>query len=68
MQKLVDKCELNKKITNHCTRATFRTTLLSKGVAEDLIKIIGNWKLDSVSSAYVKGVDLETLRKICNII
>lgn len=68
LQKLVDKCELNKKITNHCTRATFRTTLLSKGVANDLIKIIGNWKLDSVSSAYVKGVDLETLKKVCNII
>ena len=68
LQKIVDKCNIDKHISNHCMRATFRTTLLGKGVAEDLIKIIGNWKLDSVSSAYIKGVDIQTLKKVCNII
>lgn len=61
---------LDKHITNHSNRKMFRTYATAKGVQENLIKLIGGWKLDKIASIYIKdGIELDQAKiDACNLI
>ena len=68
LQKYCDRCEINKKITNHVFREIFKTVNTNRNINSDLIKIVGGWSLDKVSSSYLRSVDIPTLKMVCNIL
>ena len=68
LQKYCNRCEINKKITNHVFREIFKTVNTNRNINSDLIKIIGGWSLDKVSSSYLRSIDIPTLKMVCNIL
>jgi site-specific recombinase XerD len=71
LNKLLTKIGITEKhITNHSNRKMFRTYATAKGVQENLIKLIGGWKLDKIASIYIKeGIELDQAKiEACNLI
>lgn len=71
LKKLLNKAEIsNKHITNHSNRHMFRTSATSKGVQENLIKIIAGWKLDPIADIYLEDTkELDRAKiKACDLI
>ena len=68
LQKYCDRCEINKKITNHVFREIFKTVNTNRNINSDLIKIAGGWSLDKISSSYLRSIDIPTLKMVCNIL
>ena len=46
----------------------FRTYNTNVGTNENIIRLIGGWSIDTVSESYIRSVDIQTLKKVCNII
>lgn len=67
IEKFVRVGGIEKTIVPHSLRKTFRTVLTSKGINENIIRIIGGWKLDVVTSAYVDLTDEEKF-SICDFL
>ena len=58
----------NKNIVPHSFRKTFRSTLTFNNVNENVIRLIGGWKLDSTTTAtYICDDDISKF-EVCNIL
>ena len=58
----------NKNIVPHSFRKTFRSTLTFNNVNENVIRLIGGWKLDSTTTAtYIYDDDISKF-EVCNIL
>ena len=68
LQKYADRCGIKKHITNHVFREVFRTYNTNIGINENIIRLIGGWSIDKVSESYIRSLDIQTLKKVCNII
>ncbi len=71
IKRYVNKTNIDKEITTHSFRDTFRTTLTFNNVNENLIRLIGGWsQLDKVSSIYNRdGKEHDDIKiKVCDIL
>ena len=71
IKRYVNKANIDKEITTHSFRDTFRTTLTFNNVNENLIRLIGGWsQLDKVSSIYNRdGKEHDDIKiKVCDIL
>ena len=70
LSKYTKMCNIDKHITNHSLRHSFRTIITGRGVNENLIRLIGGWATDSISGIYVhddKSLDREKINA-CNFL
>ena len=57
-----------KHLCNHSFRATFKMACMDRNISDQVVKSIAGWKLSKVEQAYTKDLNIETLKKVCNII
>ena len=71
IEKILRKAGIEKEITNHSFRKSFRTITLALGFNEELIRLTAGWATDSVSRAYIDGnttgMDLAKI-KMCSFL
>lgn len=71
LKTIIEKSGIEKKITIHSFRKSFRTITTGMGHNENLIKLIGGWALDTVSEAYTDNNSIhidEAKIKVCNFL
>ena len=57
-----------KHLCNHSFRTTFKMACMDRNISDQVVKSIAGWKLSKVEQAYTKDLNIETLKKVCNII